>query len=144
MALHVTPEQLKIVLPADQTKIYGIVMDWDLGDGTATLVSFSTGDASMYLSSDGGTIGGGKIPEVNKAVKTFVGNAQQYLVKTTKADSTPLADKNCIRFYFLTNKGKFTAQENLKNIENNSSSWSSSFEDANKVITELRRVQEKK
>ena len=45
MALAVTPEQLQITLPSDQTKIYGVVMDWDLGDGIATFISFSTGDA---------------------------------------------------------------------------------------------------
>jgi len=142
MALGVTPEQLQITLPADQTKIYGVVMDWDLGDGIATFISFSTGDASMYLSSGGGLIGGGHHENVSVAAKAFVDKAQQYLDKTTKIDSTPLPDKNCVRFYFMTNKGKFTAQENLKNFDNNSSAWLPLFEEGNKVITELRLIQE--
>jgi len=59
-------------------------MDWDLGDGIATFISFSTGDASMYLSSGGGLIGGGHHENVSVAAKTFVDKAQQYLDKTTK------------------------------------------------------------
>ena len=144
MALAVTPEQLQITLPTDQTKIYGVVMDWDLGDGTATFISFSTGDASMYLSSGGGLIGGGQHENVSTAAKEFIDKAQQYLVKTTKIDSTPLPDKNCVRFYFMTNKGKFTAQENLENFDNKSSLWLPLFEEGNKVISELRLTQEKK
>ena len=144
MALGVTPEQLKITLPTDQTKIYGIVIDWDLGEGIASFISFSTGDASMYLSSGGGLIGGGQHENGSTAANAFIVKAQQYLDKTTKIDSTPLPDKNCVRFYFMTNKGKFTAQENLKNFDNNSSLWLPLFEEGNKVISELRLIQEKK
>ena len=144
MALAVTPEQLQITLPTDQTKIYGVVMDWDLGEGIATFISFSTGDASMYLTSGGGLIGGGQHENVSTAAKAFIDKAQQYLDKTTKIDSTPLPDQNCVRFYFMTNKGKFTAQENLKNFDNSSSLWLPLFEEANKVISELRLIQEKK
>jgi hypothetical protein len=144
MALAVTSEQLQITLPADQTKIYGVVMDWDLGDGTATFISFSTGDASMYLSSGGGLIGGGQHENVSTAAKAFIDKAQQYLDKTAKVDSTPLPDKNCVRFYFMTNKGKFSAQENLKNFDNSSSPWLPLLEEGNKVISELRLIQEKK
>ena len=32
MALNVTPEQLQLTLPTDQTKVFVVVMDWDLGD----------------------------------------------------------------------------------------------------------------
>ena len=144
MALGVTPEQLQIVLPESQNKIYGVVMDWDLGNGIATFISFSTGDASMYLSSGGGLIGGGQHANVSNAAKAFIEKAQQYLDKATKTDTTPLPDKNCVRFYFMTNKGKFTAQENLSKFENNTSNWLPLFEEANKVISELRLVQEKK
>ena len=144
MALGVTPERLKITLPTDQTKVYGVIMDWDLGEDAATFVSFSTGDASMYLSSGTMLIGGGQHQNVSTAAKAFVNKAQEYLYKTTKTDLTPLPDKNCVRFYFMTNKGKFTAQENFTNIDNHSSLWLPLFEEGNKVISELRLIQEKK
>lgn len=144
MALDVTPEQLQLSLPADQTKVFGVVMDWDLGDGTMTLITYQTGDASMYLSSGGGVIGGGQHENVSKASKEFVSMAQNYVDKSSKADTTTLPDKDCLKFYFLTNKGKFVAQETIDNIENKSSKWLDLFENANNVITELRLTTEKK
>ncbi|MES1220792.1 MAG: hypothetical protein ABUT20_35150 [Bacteroidota bacterium] len=144
MALNVTSEQLQLSLPPDQTKVFGVVMDWDLGDGTMTLITYQTGDASMYLSSGGGVIGGGQHENVSKAAKEFVSMAQNYLDKSSKADTTTLPDKDFFKFYFLTNKGKFVAQENIDNIKNKTSIWLNLFTNANNVITELRLTTEKK
>jgi hypothetical protein len=58
-AFDITPLQLELTL--NGTEIYGVIMDWDLGNGIMTLVTYKTGDASMYLSSGGGVIGGGLI-----------------------------------------------------------------------------------
>jgi len=143
MALNITPDQLQLTLPDNQTKVYGVVMDWDLGKGIATLISFSTGDASMYLSTGGGMIGAGHHQNISNAAKAFVDKAQNYLDKTTKTETTPLPEKNSVRFYLLTNKGKFSAQENLEKFEDNSSTWVMLFEEGNKVISELRAFNEK-
>jgi hypothetical protein len=143
MALNVTPEQLQLAIPNDQTKAYGVVMDLDLGKGIGTFISFETGDASMYLSSGGGMIGGQKHPNVQATAKAFVSIAQTYLDKMLKVDSTPLPDKNCVRFYLLTNKGKFSGQEKLENIDNNSSPWIPLFVAGNKVANELSKTERK-
>ena len=45
MALSVTPERLGLA-SSDETKVFGIVMDWDLGNGIATVVAYETGDAN--------------------------------------------------------------------------------------------------
>jgi hypothetical protein len=140
MALEVTADQIGVQLPVDQTKIYGVVMDWDLGEGTATLISFLSGDASLYLSSGGGVIGGSGHDNVKQAAIAFIDKAEKYLSKTTKTETTPLPDKDGVRFYLLTNKGMFVGQEEMKNFENNSSKWLDLFEEGNKVITELRNT----
>jgi hypothetical protein len=143
MALNTTAEKLQLSLPKNALKVFGVVMDWDLGEGIATLVSFETGDASMYLSTGGGTIGGIGHKNVVHAAKEFVAKAGGYINEAIKVDSTPLPDKNCVRFYLLTNKGIFSAQDEMKNLEDNSSVWLAFFEEANKVITELRIITEK-
>lgn len=140
MALGVTEDQLGVQLAADQSKIYGVVMDWDLPEGTATLVSFVSGDASLYLSSGGGVIGGVGHDNVKQAAIAFIDKAEKYLSMTTKTETTPLPDKDGVRFYLLTNKGKFVGQEQMINFENNSSEWLDLFEEGNKVITELHKV----
>lgn len=141
LALSATPEQLGLP-PSDETKVFGIVMDWDLGDGIATVAAYKTGDASMYLSSGGGVIGGGQHINVREAVFPYVQLGQEYISKTEKTASTPLPDKDCVRFYLLTNNGTYYAQENMENIENESSEWLRLFEEANKVLTELRLTSE--
>jgi hypothetical protein len=142
MALGVTAEQLGLQITDEQTKVYGIVMDWDLGDGIATVSAYETGDASMYLNTGGGVIGGGQHENVRNAVFPYVAKGQSFLDKATLTESTPLPDKNCVRFYFLTNKGKFMVQENMKNIEAETSEWLTLFEEANKVLSELRLTSE--
>lgn len=143
MALDATAEQLQLKLSDDKTEIYGVVMDWDVGEGTATLVSFTTGDASLYLSSGGGFIGGGGHDNVIKAINNFINKSESYLDKASLTDSKTLPDKNGLTFYFLTNKGKYKATEQMENIESEKSQWLDLFEEANKLITEIRIVSEK-
>ncbi len=143
MALDVTSEQLGIESTDDNTKAFGIVMDWDLGNGIATVSAFETGDASMYLSSGGGVIGGGQHENVRKAVFEYLKIGQKFLDKSTKTKETPLPEKNTVNFYFLTNKGKYVGKESIPNIEGENSDWIMLFEEANKVLTELRLTTEK-
>jgi hypothetical protein len=143
MAFSATPQQLGLEIPDDKTQVYGIILDWDLGDAIATIVGFETGDASMYLSSGGGVIGGGQHDNVRNVVKPYIKIGQDYLEKAAKSDTTSLPDKNCIKFHFLTNKGIYCAQEQMTNIENETSDWLKLFEEANKVLTELRLISEK-
>jgi len=138
MALAMTPEQLGLTLKSDKTIVYGIVMDWKVGEGIATFIVFQTGDASMYSSTGGGVIGGVTNENVKKAAIAFIDKSRTYLSKTIKTETAPLAEENSVKFYFLTNKGKFVAQERMENFENNSSEWLALFEEANKVITQLR------
>lgn len=143
MALNATLEQIGVQLPENQTKIYGVIMDWDVGEGIATLVAFKSGDASLYLSNGGGMIGGSGHENIRKAAVEFIDKAENYLDKVTKTEVTPLPDKNSIKFYFLTNKGKLVGKESLKNIENNSSEWLDLFNEGNELITEIRLITEK-
>jgi hypothetical protein len=143
MAFTTTPEQLGLSLPTDKTVVFGVVMDWEMGGATATTVSCQTGDASLYLSSGGGVIGGGQHQNVNIVAKQFVTLAQTFLDKTAKTETTPLPATDEVKFYLLTNKGVFVGQETMKNFENNSSSWLKLFEEGNNVLTELRKTSEK-
>ncbi|MBK7183628.1 MAG: hypothetical protein IPH89_12200 [Bacteroidetes bacterium] len=113
-----------------------------MGGATATTVAYQTGDASLYLSSGGGVIGGGQHQNVNKAAKQFVNLAQTFLDNSTKTKTTPLPSSDEVKFYLLTSKGVFAGQEIMKNFENNSSPWAELFEEGNKLLTELRTTSE--
>jgi hypothetical protein len=144
MAFSMNPENLHLILPSDQRIVYGVVMDWNIEGSTATTVSYQTGDASLYLSTGGGVLGGGEHEKVKTAAKEFVAVAQTYMDKVNPADSTPVASKDKVKFYLLTNKGVYAGEEELRNFESNSSVWQSLFEAGNKVIGELRLTAERK
>jgi hypothetical protein len=142
-ALHITPQELELELPASKTVVYGVVMDWSMGADIVTLVSFQTGDVSMYFSNGGGMIGGGQHANVNSAAKTFIQKSQSYISKAKLTTETPLPGDGGICFYLLTNKGIYTAQEKLKNVQKAGSEWNSFFTEANVVISEFRIATEK-
>ena len=144
MAFSATPDQLGLSLPADKTVVYGVIMDWEMDGATATTVSYQTGDASLYLSSGGGVIGGGEYENVNSAAKQFVSLARSFLARTTKTETTPLPTTDRVKFYLLTNNGIYVGQDVMKNFENKSSEWLPLFEEGNKVLTELRMTTEDK
>ncbi len=144
LAFNATTEQAQLAKTTAPNKVYGVIMDWDLPEGIATLVSFETGEASMYYSSGGGIIGGGGHENVKKSVTEFILLAQSYLDKTFNTDTTLLPDKDCVKFYLLTPKGKFVAQDSMANIINESSPWLPFFEEGNKVISALIISKEKK
>jgi hypothetical protein len=144
MAFTATPEQLGLSLPTDKTIVYGIIMDWGMNGAVATTISYQTGDASLYLSSGGGVIGGGQHQNVNNAAKQFVNLAQTYLDKAVKTEKTDLPSADEIRFYLLTTKGVFVGKEQMNHFENKTSEWLELFEEGNKVLTELRLTTENK
>lgn len=143
MAFSATPEQLQLSLPADKTIVYGIIKEWGIDTATAIVVCYQTGDASMYLSSGGGVIGGGQHQNVSSAAKQFVNLAQTYLDKATKTETNSLPQQDEVKFYLLTNKGTFVGQEVMRNFENNTSTWLPLFEEGNKVLSDLRLTSEK-
>ena len=142
MAFSATPEQLGLSLSTDKTVVYGVIMDWEMSNAIATTVSYQTGDASLYLSSGGGVIGGGQHENVHNAAKQFVALAQTFLNKATKTEMTPLPEKNVVKFYFLTNNGIYVGRETMNHFENDSSAWLKLFEEGNNLLTELRKTSE--
>jgi hypothetical protein len=143
MALETKAEQLGLTLPSEKTVVYGVVMDWDVKNGTATTIAFMTGDASIYFSSGAGIVGGGTHEDVRIMAMLFVEKAQLLLDKAVKTELTPLPGSDEVTFYFLTNKGIYSKQEELENISNQSSIWVDLFLTGNEVITELRKTTEK-
>jgi hypothetical protein len=141
-ALSFTSEQFEIDDSTSKPIVYGVIMDWNLGKGTATFVAFISGDASMYTSSGGGLIGGGGHENVRKATIALVEKGQNIFTKARKSDDISLPAENSVKFYFLTTNGRFIAEEHLQNFDNESSKWLDLFKDVNTLITELRRVSE--
>ena len=120
--------------------VIGIITDLHMGQGIATVTSFITGDASIYFSSGGGIIGAGRHESVQKVVKQYIAYGQAYLAKARATQETPLPESRMVNFYFLTKGGIFVGQESMASLENGTSEWAPLFKEANKVLTQLRLV----
>lgn len=142
-AMNATYEQLGLNLKNDND-IYGMIMDWNMGDVIVTVVAFRTGDASVYLSSGQGFIGGHAHDTVVRAAQRFIAKGPSYLAKAVSSTSTAPADKNKIGFYILTKSGKYYIEDTSDKIENNQSPLSDLFSAANEVITEYRLITDNK
>ena len=116
----------------------GIIMDWNLGEGVATLVAFDTGDASLYLSTGGGVIGGEEHETVRFAVADYLAVAESFLDKAEKTEDTSIPPAGKVSFYILAMKNPYILLDDAEKLGNRSSNYSSLFEAANRVITELR------
>ena len=140
MALDVTPDNIGMENAFVGSDVYGIIMDWNLGDGIATLVAFASGDASIYLSSGGAFMGAGAHAPVREAIDQYLAAGQNSLKYGIKAVETPLPSNNAVHFYFLTSEGKYSGQENMRKLENGSSEWALLFTEANLLMEEIRKV----
>ena len=140
IALNTVPGAIVANVPDNEVYVYCVVMDWDMGSDTITLVTQITGDANLYVKSGGGIIGAGKYPNISAAAQKFTSASQQYLDKAVSATTTPLPQKDCIQFVLLTNKGKYMATELMQNIENKTSAWTGLFTEASQVIGQMRNT----
>ncbi len=140
VALNTVPGAIVANVPDDETYVYCVVMDWDMGNDMITLVTQITGDANLYVKSGGGIIGAGKYPGVSNAAQQFTKSAQALLGNAVAVNATPLPQQNCVQFYLLTNKGKFAGVELMQNIENKTSAWTSLFAEATNVIGQMRNA----
>ncbi len=139
MALSVTATQLKLMIPDNITFVYGVVMDWNMGDSNVSLSAYITGAANLYLGGGGGVRGGGKNPNVGEAAVKFVTIAADHIERVVPvANTDSLLHPGCIRFYLLTNKCIYAGQEQVKYLDDGTSPWLEVFQKGNDVIAEMR------
>lgn len=89
------------------TEPWGVVMDWGVQKGTATVVAMSDGSASVYFSSGGGYIGGHGQESIRKAAQNAVEVARSVEPSPSPITSYPLPEQHGVLFYLLTDAGVF-------------------------------------
>lgn len=109
MALATRPDELGVER-ADGAVPYGILMETGYPQAVVTLVSFTSGDASLYFSNGGGIIGGIGHEHIRTAAQRFVQAAAAHLNAMRKAAAFPEPAVGATRFYVLTTEGVFTAE----------------------------------
>lgn len=139
-AFKVTPVDLGLDLPLSDTTVYGVIIDWPIQTNVATIVVFSTGDASVYLKSGQIFIGGFAYPSIQSLAKEMISGGQKLLSETGKTESFALPDSSLVKFSFLTNNGIYEHHETEESIDRNQSQWTTLFYNGNQIITEYRLI----
>ncbi len=123
-------------------RVYGVLMDWPIGDDIATVFSTSTGAASLYTTSSFGIIGGEGHATVRTAAIKFVRAADRLYDEATPTTAYPYPAANRVRFYLLTYDGVRVLDTDMAAIEKLTSRYVEYFDLAQAVLTELRLVTE--
>jgi hypothetical protein len=141
-ALSVLSEDMELSIQPN--KVYGIVMDMGMDSSIVTVVSFATGDASIYLSSGGGFIGGSNYETIKTLSQQFVTLSNSYLEahQLVTTENFPLPQDDQVHFFLLTGKGIFFTNEQISNFENNSSQLTPLFIQANYIMSAFREKQQ--
>ena len=105
LAFKTSRAKLGLLPMLASTQSWGVIMDWGLTKGTATVFVFSDGNASVYLSSGGGFIGGAQHESIRKAARKMVAIAADCQPHAHLTTNYPLPEHSQVIFYLLTDVG---------------------------------------
>ena len=123
------------------TQPWGVIMDWGVTEGTVTVVAFSDGNASVYLSSGGGFIGGASHESIRKAAQRMVAIAAECQPQTHATTTYPLPQRAQVIFYLLTDSGAFTANAPQEELSSHHHSLAKLGDAGQEIITQYRLIQ---
>jgi hypothetical protein len=142
MMLQGSREKFSLPPTAKRTEPWGVVMDWGVENGTATVVAMSDGSASVYLSSGGGYMGGKGIEPVRLAAQKAVEIAREVESPRDPTTSYPLPETHGVFFYFLTDAGVFICRTTEQELNSRNHPLRETGDAMQQVISQFRLWQE--
>ena len=127
---------------ASRTEPWGVVIDWGVARGTATVTALSEGNASFDLSSGGGSIGGGPSQDsIGKAAQNAVMVAAKLQPAMHATTKYPLPTQDRLNFYGLTDAGAFTESASVQDVSGHRHALSALGDAMQVIVTEYRQIQ---
>jgi hypothetical protein len=124
-------------------RVYGVLIDWPIGEQIATIFSSSSGAASLYTTSTFGIVGGEGHQTVRAAAIELVRVADRFFESAVPTTEFPYPTADRVRFYLLTFEGVRVIDTDIASIENQTSRYFAFFDRGQAVLTELRVVTER-
>ena len=144
MVLSTSPAEFGANPTNEFPRVYGVLMDWPIGDIVATVFSSSTGAASLYTTSTFGVIGGEGHAAVRAAAIAFVRAADRLYDSATPTTTYPYPGSDRVRFYLLTFEGVRVVETDFASIGSRTNEYIEYFDLGQAVLTELRLVTERR
>lgn len=141
--LTTPPSEVGIQPTTRYPRVYGVFMDWPLGDYTATVVSLCDGNASLYTTSTFGVIGGAAHESVRAAASSFVRAAERHHDEAVLTKEYPYPAPGRVRFYLACFDGVRVIETDADALTRGADKCSDLWTEGQRVLTELRLVTEK-
>ena len=126
-------------------RVFGVAMDWPIGEHTATIVTAQDGSASLYTTATFGVIGGSAAHEpVRAAAQRFVKAAASHHDEAAPTSNYAYPSKGKVRFYLRTFDGARLIETESASVYSIAGRYSPLFRAGQAVVTELRKVTEQK
>ena len=144
MALSTPPSNLSFKPDKDYPKVYGVLVDWNIGDQVASILAMKDGTASLYTTSSFGIIGGQGHNRVRLAAEKCTRLAGKLYEKSNPVSNFNYPKQGQVYFYILTFNGTrvYVADENA--IERGVDPTYPLFAAVQDLLTELRLITEDK
>jgi hypothetical protein len=136
--LHGSRSAFSLAPTATPTEPWGVLMDWGVKNGTATVVAMSDGSASVYLSGGGGYLGGIGQEPIRKAAQKAVEVARGVQLPSQATTAYPLPEQHGVFFYFLTDAGVFVLRTSDQDLGSPSHPLRKIGDAMQGVVTEYR------
>ncbi len=143
-ALHGSRVQLGLPTPYEATKPWGVLMEMMYDEASVTVFALSDGNASIYLSTGGGFIGGIGQEPVRRAAIAMVRIAGTLASQMNPTDTFPLPDRGHTIFYLHSDAGALTGTATERELAQRRHALSPLFFAGQDVITQYRLVSEKR
>jgi hypothetical protein len=123
------------------TEPWGVVMETGFPEGYYTLVALADGNASIYLSSGGGSIGGGAHETIRKAAQAMVALAAEFQPRAATTNVFPPPKSGQTVFYILSDGGVFTESAPEEDLGEDRHAWSPLFYAGHEVIGQYHMIE---
>ena len=143
-ALHRSRVELGLPKPSEATRPWGVLMETTYEEASVTVFAVSDGNASIYLSTGGGFIGGVGHETVRRAAVNMVRVAGTLASLLSPAETYPLPDRGRTIFYVRTEAGVLTGGATEAELGQRRHPLSELFFAGQDVIMQFRLVSEKK
>jgi hypothetical protein len=141
--LDVDPAGVGLQPSATLPRVWGVLMETGYeGDTSATLVALADGTTSLYLSTGGGMIGGGKHPQVAAKTLVLLEVVERYLNDMPVSMDRSLPRPGRVVLRALTYLNDRVVEASADELGEGSHPFSEVFFAAHAVITELRLIDE--
>jgi hypothetical protein len=141
-ALQIPREKWGVPTAATATTPWGVIMETNLGDVSYTLLALATGQASVYRSSGGGTIGGGDHALVRQAAQAMVTLAADFQPRASLATDFSLPQSGETAFYLRTDAGVFTLRARQEDLGKDRHPWSPLFYAGYEVMGQIQIIED--